>query len=88
MQKHQNKIVYNQKFKNNLIKSPIINNNDNSFREEYSLNKKKKNHTIFIEIINNTNNQNKQSHYNNHFNHIDKANNELHKKNKNKKFIK
>ena len=44
MQKHQNKIVYNQKFKNNLIKSPIINNNDNSFREEYSLNKKKKNY--------------------------------------------
>ena len=52
MQKHQNKIVYSQKFKNNLIKSPIINNNDNSFREEYSLNKKKKNHTIFIGIIN------------------------------------
>ena len=80
--KHENKIVYNQKFKNNLIKSPIINNNDNSFREEYSLNKKKKNHTIFIEIINNPNNQNKQSHYNNHFNHIDKANNDLHKKTK------
>ena len=80
MKKHQNKIVYNQKSKNTLIKSTIINNNDNSFREDYSLNKKK-NHTIFIEISNNPNNQNKQ-HYNNHFTHINKVNNNLHKKTK------
>ena len=79
MKKHQNKIVYNQKSKNTLIKSTIINNNDNSFREDYSLNKKK-NHTIFIEISNNPNNQNEESHYNNHFTHINKVNNNLHKK--------
>ena len=81
MKKHQNKIVYNQKSKNTLIKSTIINNNDNSFREDYSLNKKK-NHTIFIEISNNPNNQNEESHYNNHFTHINKVNNNLHKKQK------
>ena len=80
MKKHQNKIVYNQKYKNNLVKSTIINNNDNSFREEYYQNKKK-NQTIFIEISNNPNNQNKQ-HYNNHFTHINKVNNNLHKKTK------
>ena len=33
MKKHQNKIVYNQKWKNNLIKSTIINNNDNSIEK-------------------------------------------------------
>ena len=81
MKKHQNKIVYNQKYKNNLVKSTIINNNDNSFREEYYQNKKK-NQTIFIEISNNPNNQNKQPHYNNHFTHINKVNNNLHKKTK------
>ena len=80
MKKHQNKIVYNQKYKNNLVKSTIINNNDNSFREECYQNKKK-NQTIFIEISNNPNNQNKQ-HYNNHFTHINKVNNNLHKKTK------
>ena len=41
---------------------------------------KKKNHTIFIEISNNPNNQNEESHYNNHFTHINKVNNNLHKK--------
>ena len=63
------------------MKSTIINNNDNSFREEYYQNKKK-NQTIFIEISNNPNNQNKQPHYNNHFTHINKVNNNLHKKTK------
>jgi hypothetical protein len=82
MKKHQNKIIYNQKSKYNYMKSSIINNNDNSFRDDNSQNKKK-NQTIFIEISNNVNNQNKQILFNNHT-HINKGNinQNIHKKTK------